>query len=206
MGDKSEKKKMYILEEAGKVFKTKGYKSVTMKDIVEACNISRGGLYLYYDSTENLFRAVLKNEQSKNDPDIDGDKIDKGSYSDLLALFFLEQKKDILNNGDSLLKAMYEYSFYKKELSDLFGTNDKSLLLQQKEAGVKFLTGILRKGNETKEFEVDDPDKMSRHIVYTLEGMKILSRVENLKEKDINDEMVILYSEILPKKDNPETK
>ena len=51
MGEKSVQKKQYILETARKVFAEKGYKNVTMKDIVEACEISRGGLYLYFDST-----------------------------------------------------------------------------------------------------------------------------------------------------------
>ena len=51
MGEKSVQKKQYILETARKVFATKGYKDVTMKDIVEACEISRGGLYLYFENT-----------------------------------------------------------------------------------------------------------------------------------------------------------
>ena len=46
MGEKSVQKKKLILETARKVFVEKGYKKVTMKDVVEACNISRGGLYL----------------------------------------------------------------------------------------------------------------------------------------------------------------
>ncbi len=48
MGDKSVKKKKYIVETARKVFMEKGFRKVTMKDIVEACDISRGGLYLYF--------------------------------------------------------------------------------------------------------------------------------------------------------------
>ena len=51
MSEKSEQKKKLILETARKVFVEKGYKLVTMKDIVEACEISRGGLYLYFQST-----------------------------------------------------------------------------------------------------------------------------------------------------------
>ena len=46
MGAKSEQKKAYILEVAKEVFIEKGFRTVTMKDIVEACEISRGGLYL----------------------------------------------------------------------------------------------------------------------------------------------------------------
>ena len=51
MGDKSVRKKQYIIDKAREVFAQRGYKDVTMKDIVDACQISRGGLYLYFDST-----------------------------------------------------------------------------------------------------------------------------------------------------------
>ena len=51
MGAKSEQKKAYILEVAKEVFIEKGFRTVTMKDIVEACEISRGGLYLYYNNS-----------------------------------------------------------------------------------------------------------------------------------------------------------
>ena len=60
MGEKSLQKKKYILEKAREVFMEKGYKNVTMKDIVDACEISRGGLYLYFPGTRELFLEVLK--------------------------------------------------------------------------------------------------------------------------------------------------
>ena len=48
MGERSLQKKQFILEKAREVFVEKGFRSVTMKDIVDACEISRGGLYLYF--------------------------------------------------------------------------------------------------------------------------------------------------------------
>ena len=45
----------------------KGYKQVTMKDIVDACGISRGGLYLYFQNTGEVFEEVLKLEQAETD-------------------------------------------------------------------------------------------------------------------------------------------
>ena len=59
MGEKSIQKKRFILETARKVFVDKGFKKVTMKDIVEACEISRGGLYLYFESTGQIFLEVM---------------------------------------------------------------------------------------------------------------------------------------------------
>ena len=67
MSEKSAQKKKYIIETARRIFMGKGYKEVTMKDIVEACQISRGGLYLYFSSTKELFEEVLKMEQEDAD-------------------------------------------------------------------------------------------------------------------------------------------
>ena len=63
MSEKSVQKRNYIIEKAREVFSQKGYLTVTMKDIVEACEISRGGLYLYFDSIKALFLAVLEKEK-----------------------------------------------------------------------------------------------------------------------------------------------
>ena len=43
MSEKTDKKRQLILDSAAKVFSDKGYKAVTMKDIVEASDISREG-------------------------------------------------------------------------------------------------------------------------------------------------------------------
>lgn len=67
MGEKSVQKKKYILDTARKVFAEKGFKNVTMKDIVEACEISRGGLYLYFESTEQILMEVLQMEADETD-------------------------------------------------------------------------------------------------------------------------------------------
>ena len=104
MGEKSIQKKKYILETARKVFVEKGYKKVTMKDIVEACDISRGGLYLYFESTAQIFMEVLKME-SQEDDDVFGDRISPdASATDILLLFLKEQKKELLRKNCGVLR------------------------------------------------------------------------------------------------------
>ena len=39
---------------------------VTLKDIVEACGISRGGIYLYFDSVDEIFMEVIRQYHSEN--------------------------------------------------------------------------------------------------------------------------------------------
>ena len=111
MGEKSVQKRKYILETARKVFVDKGFKKVTMKDIVEACGISRGGLYLYFDDTSQIFLEVLKMESQEAD-DVFSDTItEDATAADILFLFLREQKKELLRRNDTLTQAVYEFYF-----------------------------------------------------------------------------------------------
>ena len=93
MGEKSTFKKQLIVEKAGEVFAAKGFTDVTMKDIVEACNISRGGLYLYFGSTEEVFLEVLKAASVEDEAEVDKAMEGALSAGDMLAVFLKEQKK-----------------------------------------------------------------------------------------------------------------
>ena len=96
MSEKSAQKRKYILEKAREVFAEKGFKNVTMKDIVEACDISRGGLYLYFSSTEEIFLAVLSEEVEEDDDEAITKALNNDATAgDMLALFLKEQKKEI---------------------------------------------------------------------------------------------------------------
>ncbi|MDE7428194.1 MAG: TetR/AcrR family transcriptional regulator, partial [Lachnospiraceae bacterium] len=119
MGEKSLQKKKYILDTARKVFVEKGFKSVTMKDIVEACEISRGGLYLYFDSTDQILMEVLQMEADETDDAFTERIAREDSAADILTLFLKEQKKELLQNKDNLTVAVYEYFF-------AHGLNDKN--------------------------------------------------------------------------------
>ena len=64
MGAKASRTEKHILAKAREIFSKKGFKNVTMQDIVDACDISRGGLYLHFSSVEDIFLVVLKAEDS----------------------------------------------------------------------------------------------------------------------------------------------
>ena len=114
MGSKSVQKKKFILETARKVFVEKGFKRVTMKDIVEACEISRGGLYLYFGSTSEIFLEVLKMESEETD-DVFSDNITEDTTAaEILAIFLKEQKRELLRKKNTLTQATYEFYFENK--------------------------------------------------------------------------------------------
>ena len=193
MGDKSAQKKKYIIDTARNVFAERGFKNVTMKDIVEACNISRGGLYIYFDSTESIFEEVIKAETGKADSDIETGAQNATTNSDILTLFFRQQKKDILEHKGSLLIAMYEYCFQTKS------PDVKTLTDRQADTGTAFLERLLKAGNTTGEFSVSNPKRCARNMVYVFEGLKLLNRTGTVTEKMIDDELVYILEGILPR-------
>ena len=54
-----EKAKDKIVEAAHEVFSKKGYHDATMDDIAERVGVSKGALYQYFRSKEELYRAIL---------------------------------------------------------------------------------------------------------------------------------------------------
>ena len=185
MGEKSLQKKQYILECAKTVFEEKGFKDVTMKDIVEACDISRGGLYLYFDNTREIFMDVLKMEAQETDTMFEEALTKDATSSDILALFLKEQKKEILNKKGQLTVAIYEFYFANKP------PKKENFLRNQFNDAVHVIEKLIQDANESGEFACPDPLGAARNIMYVLEGLKISAQTIGVSEATINQE--ILY-------------
>ena len=182
MGEKSLQKKQYILENAREIFMDKGYKNVTMKDIVEKCEISRGGLYLYFNSTKEVFEDVLKLEVQETD-DVFSEAIEEDATNmDILLLFFKEQKKELLRKKKNLTIAIYEFYFENK-----VAKKDNSIR-RQFDVAVKIMQQLLEEGVANGEFFCDNPLAMARNIMFVIEGLKISSQTMGITEEMIDSE------------------
>lgn len=187
MGEKSAQKRKYIVETARKVFAEKGFKRVTMKDIVDACDISRGGLYLYFESTEALFLEVLRLEREEAD-DVFSDSIkEDATASDILMLFLKEQKKELLRKKDTLTQAIYEFYFENK-----LSKKDNVLKLQF-DSAVKVIKMLIITGVESGEFACEDPEGTARNIMYVLEGLKISAQTRGITPDTVDKELLYIY-------------
>lgn len=185
MGEKSIQKKKYILETARKVFMEKGFKKVTMKDIVEACEISRGGLYLYFESTNQIFMEVLKMESQEAD-DVFSDSItEDATAADILILFLKEQKKELLRKKDTLTQAIYEF-YFEDEVP-----KKGNVLKKQFDSAVRIIEKLIETGNENGEFYCEDCKGAARNIMFVLEGLKISAQTIGITAEDVDRE--ILY-------------
>ncbi len=180
MGEKSLQKKQYILESAREVFMEKGYKNVTMKDIVEKCEISRGGLYLYFNSTKELFEEVMRMETQETDDVFTGAISEETTTTDILLLFFKEQKKELLRKKKNLTVAIYEFFFENKV------PKKENMIRKQFDVAVKIMEQLIAEGVELGEFYCEDISGMARNIIFVIEGMKIASQTMGISEEMID--------------------
>lgn len=191
MSEKTEQKKQLIIDSARKVFTEKGYKAVTMKDIVEASDISRGGLYLYFSSVEEVFLAVLEMEEKRADEEISGEALEGATNGEILLWFLKTQKKQIVKKKDSLMMAKYEYAFDcedKKQTSFLRKEMDKAVLVLEK---------ILERGTESGEFACFDVKNEAKDMMFAIEGMKLLSCTTGISEKRVDSEFLHMMERII---------
>ncbi len=184
MGEKSVQKRQFILETARKVFMEKGFKQVTMKDIVDACEISRGGLYLYFESTKEIFLEVLRMESQETDDTFAISE--NASSADILALFLKEQKKELLRKKNNLSIAVYEFFFDNKV------AKKDNIIRNQFEEAVGVIEKLIAAGVETGEFYCEDPLGAARNIMYVLEGLKVSAHTIGITEKAVDDELLYI--------------
>lgn len=190
MGEKSLQKKRFILETARKVFMEKGYKQVTMKDIVEACEISRGGLYLYFGSTAEIFLEVLRMESEEADDVFSVSITEDATVADVLTLFLKEQKKELLRKRDNLTVATYEYYF----AGDV--PKKGNILKKQFDSAVKIMEKLIEAGVENGEFYSEDHKATARNIMFVLEGLKICAHTIGITEEMVDEELFFILREL----------
>lgn len=191
MGEKSIQKRKYILETARKVFVEKGFKKVTMKDVVEACDISRGGLYLYFESTSQIFQEVMKLETQEAD-DLFSDSIkEDATAADILLLFLREQKKELLRKNDTLTQAIYEFYFENQQLP-----KKENRLKKQFDSAVKIIERLIEAGVESGEFYCEDCAGCARNIMFVLEGLKICAQTIGVTPEMVDREILYLFKNL----------
>ena len=189
MGEKSEQKREYILKKAKEVFAKKGFRDVTMKDIVDACEISRGGLYLYFGSTEEIFKEILAEDLENDGEELTGDLSQDATMAEILMLFLKEQKKIILRKKQDISIATYEFLFANKEEK-----KTAKMIRGQFETGIMVLNKILEEGVNREEFYCENTQAEATNIMYVLEGMKICAKTFGVSEGKVDQELLYLVS------------
>lgn len=175
-----EQKKQRILEAAKRVFVRNGYRGVTMKDVIDESGLSRGGVYLYFSSTEEIFLSLI---EASDD-----------NYSSLIAQLSNDSRtawegvvqlvEAVMNNivsiEDGLEAAIYEYFLVVKREGQA-----QDLLKRRFNKALDSLRVLLKKGVKTGEFHPRfSVDEISKFLLFVMDGVSI--NMISLRGEDID--------------------
>lgn len=186
MGDKSLQKRKYIVEKSRGVFYKNGYRAVTMKDIVETCGISRGGLYLYFASTKELFEAVLEEEYTDVDAVLEDARNQVSTPGEMMLMYLDGQKRAILKKKDNLTVAIYEYLFENK------ASGKNNPVKKQFDKSVAALERLITEGVRQEWMVCEDVAEAARNILYTLEGLKVSAQTVGVTTEMVDREIAYI--------------
>lgn len=191
--------KEHILKTAYLLFLQKSFKAVTMKEIVDKTQLSKGAFYHYFNSKEDVFEEVVNNYFLKF-LEIDYDHLSHDSlhafYKDYLETFFsdrssfLKQLKDFGAFDESL--NFYLLIFEAFRLMPDF----KSKIRKEHERELKEWTNIIRIARENGEIRPEVSDKeLAKLFIFSGDGLGMRRLMDN-DLNSIKEELTAIYDGI----------
>ncbi len=169
MGAKGDKTKQFIKQQAKILFADKGFKNVTMKDICEVTELSRGGLYRHYNSKEQIFSEIIS-EFLDVQNDLFSESIDKGlSATEILNEILNRYKSEMIDTQGSLSMAIYEY-FSSRE-------KEENVLSKRYILSYNSWSMLIKYGISRGEFKQVDINGVFDIILFSYQGVRMYSRL-----------------------------
>ncbi len=161
-------KRNAILDAVSRLLYRKGYEQMTIQDIVDDLQLSKGAFYHYFDSKQALLEALV---QRLLDQMEEGFLLPLMHNAELSALDKLQRFFDTLNQGKLAQKDVL------LALLRVWYTDDNAIVRQKLQiAGTKralpLLTQILRQGREEGILAVNSPEQVAEVVLVLLRGLQ----------------------------------
>ena len=183
MGRKGDTTKAAIRKAALILFVQKGFKDVTMKDICEATGLSRGGLYMHYGSTKQIFADVINEIMSSLENEVVV-KIESGQSATLILDELLNRyQSEMLDRSGSLGLAFYEYY-------SSIPLSDDNAMLKQYYISKDMICNLIQYGIDTGEFKHVNKNAVVDLLLFSYQGVRMLSSIMPLDDDKISIDMI----------------
>lgn len=192
-----EKKRQEILHSAHACFAKKGFEASTVDDIVAHSGISKGAIYNYFKSKDEIYLALMDGQTNES-----GTKftkaiskretaLDKLNY--LIDAYLNNDPNDEENKDHALVH--FEFRLYSTRKPDL----KKALTERYKSFFVNLLVGIIKEGQSTGEFKKEIVPVMYADIFWAMvNGVTLQATIlDEYRYKEILKEMQTMFIEKL---------
>lgn len=178
-------RKAEILSAAKRVFNQKGFEPATMQDVVTASGMSRGGVYQYFSSTDDMMRALLEENMDSGEKYI-ADLIQKHSkIGDALDDYLSSVEKDA---GDPFAMAVNEYF-----VTGWRNKSRKSYLMKRYSKGKALFLRLLEEGEHRGEFSpLQPPEVIAQFLITVCDGLSLESNLLDNKTTGVAEQIKAL--------------
>ncbi len=145
-----ESRRSAILKAARKLFFDRGFKNVTVDKIAAKAEVSKGSVYLYFKSKEEIYTQILINDSINSFQDLEKKISAKDAPAEELLLTFADNYIDYFLNENELFRILMTFMLH---ADDMILTDEQNAqLLQATNDNIKFVSEILQKGVDAGEF------------------------------------------------------
>jgi len=153
-----ELRRKQIIDGAITVFIRMGFDNASMNDIAEECQMSKGLLYHYIKTKDDVLYLVAKDQYDKN-------KKSYGEERDYCAT--LEPKEAFLHFINFYYRGVnrnQDYNIFLNQVVARLPKEDRKVLFDAERNALGILEDIIRRGVKTGVFKTEDPMLMAHNI------------------------------------------
>jgi len=144
-----ENRKNSILKAARKLFFERGFKSVTVDLIAAKAEVSKGSIYLYFDSKEEIYTQILISANIERHKEIENFSRQEGTASELL-LKYARVYVDFFLENNELFRILMTFMLHAENMN--LTEEQNTQLIHTTNENIRAISEILQKGVDTGEF------------------------------------------------------
>lgn len=165
-----------------------------MKDICEAAQLSRGGLYCHYESTRQIFQEIIEDMTGQQDNEIALKIKQNQSAVTILDDILYKYENEMIDSRSSLSAAIYEYF----SIHDIASQNNT--LYEQYLLSASTWKKLMQYGIDRQEFNKVDISAVFDLIVFSYQGVRMYSKLMPI-DKEIPSGIIKEIRKILVRSD-----
>ena len=160
-----EEARMKIVDIARNIFTHFGFKKTTMEEIAQATRKGKSSIYYYFNSKEDVFKAVVEKEAEELKEELYKKIADTEDPIERLKVYITVRMRKLnkLTNFYTALKSDYLSHFeFIEEIRKSYDLDE-----------VRVVAGIIQEGIEKGKFSVNDPHLSAVAIVTAMKGLEV---------------------------------
>lgn len=192
MASKDREVREGIINAAREVFAHYGFRKTTMDDIAQAARKGKSSLYHYFESKDDVFRAVVEKEGNILEREIER-ALEKENTPQAKLMTYTIKRMEILNRVANF------YSAFQDDYFENYGFIQK-LRKKYDEWELNTIKRILQEGVDKKLFSIKDPELSAYAIVTTMKGLEYhwaMQKDTSKLKSGINSLFEILFNGIM---------